>query len=72
MPAEPVIVEPPKHPLHALTTFELKEYRRQLEGAIAFFEAKDPVPPCRNRLRATLDTVIAEQDERAKIAHARA
>lgn len=27
----------------ALTTFELREYRRQLESAIAFFDAKDPI-----------------------------
>jgi hypothetical protein len=25
----------PKHPLHALTTYELRDYRRQLENAIA-------------------------------------
>ena len=31
-------VERPKHPMHALTTFELRDYRRQLEAAIAFFE----------------------------------
>jgi hypothetical protein len=31
-------VDQPKHPLHALTTFELRDYRRQLERAIAFFD----------------------------------
>ena len=35
-------VDQPKHPLHALTTFELRDYRRQLESAIAFLEAKNP------------------------------
>ena len=32
----------PKHPLWALTTYELRDYRRQLERAIAFFAARDP------------------------------
>jgi hypothetical protein len=63
-------VEPPKHPLHALATFELKEYRRQLESAIAFFDQQDPVPPARRRLQAKLDEVLAEQDDRARLARA--
>jgi hypothetical protein len=66
MPADRATVEQPKHPLHALATFELKEYRRQLETAIAFFDRQDPVPPARDRLQATLDDVLAEQDERAR------
>ena len=70
MPAEPITVEQPKHPLHALATFELKEYRRQLESAIAFFDRQDPVPPARDRLQAKLDGVLAEQDERARLARA--
>ena len=37
-------VEPPKHPLSAMTTFELRDYRRQLESAITFFDKQDPVP----------------------------
>jgi hypothetical protein len=66
--ADPATVEPPKHPLTMLTTFELRDYRRDLERAIAFFDRQDPVPPARNRLQARLDAVIAEQDERARIA----
>ena len=31
MPAEPVTVTPPKHALPALTSYELRDYRRQLE-----------------------------------------
>jgi hypothetical protein len=69
VPAEPVPAEP-KHPLHAMTTFELRDYRRQLESAVAFFDAKDPVPPARDRLQAKLDAVIAEQESRKRIAHA--
>ena len=70
MPAETAIAEP-KHPLHAMTTFELRDYRRQLEGAITFFDKHDPVPPARDRLQAKLDAVLAEQDDRKRLADAR-
>jgi hypothetical protein len=60
----------PKHPLHALTTFELRDFRRDLERAIAFFDRQAPVPPARHRLQARLDDVLAEQDERARLARA--
>ena len=63
-------VDQPRHPLHALTTFELRDYRRQLESAIEFFDSKDPVLPARDGLQARLDDVIAEQDERARLARA--
>jgi len=69
-PADPPAVEQPKHQLHALTTFELRDYRHQLERAIAFFDGRDPGPPARAVLRARLDAVLAEQDERARLAHA--
>jgi hypothetical protein len=61
----------PEHPLSQLTTFELRYYRRQLESAIAFFDRQDPVPLARARLQASLAAVLAEQEERARIAHAR-
>jgi hypothetical protein len=67
---QPPAVDQPRHPLHALTTFELTGYRRQLESAIAFFEAKDPVPPARDDLQARLDAVLAEEASRRKIAGA--
>jgi hypothetical protein len=63
-------VERPKHPMHALTTFELRDYRRQLEAAIAFFDQQDPVLPARADLQAALDGVVAEQDDRKKLANA--
>lgn len=66
-PAEPVTVQPPEHPMYALTTYELRDYRRQLENAIAFFDHNDPVPPARRRLQARLDAVIAEQEDRARL-----
>ena len=70
-PAELVTVTPPEHPVHALTTYELRDYRRQLESAIAFFDSKDTVPPARDHLQAKLDAVLAEQDDRARLtAHA--
>ena len=63
-------VDTPKHPLHALTTFELHAYRRQLESAITFFDTKDPVPAARDDLQATLGAVTAEQESRTRLAHA--
>lgn len=71
MTAESATVEPPKHPLHQMTTFELRDYRRQLEGAITFFDKQDPVPPARDRLQAALDAVLAEQESRTRLADAR-
>ena len=67
MPAEPVTVDQPPHPMHALTTYELRDYRRQLESAVAFFDKQNPVSPARDRLQARLDAAIAEQDDRARI-----
>jgi hypothetical protein len=68
--AMPETVDPPKHPLPALTTYELRDYRRQLEQAIAFVDRQDPVAQARNSLQAALDSVVAEQDERARLARA--
>ena len=67
MTAQPVTVQQPRHPLYALTTYELRDYRRDLERAIGFFDRQTPVPPARDRLRAKLDDVIAEQDGRARL-----
>jgi hypothetical protein len=69
MSPEPVTIQHPKHRMSQLATFELRDYRRQLEGAIAFFDTQDPVPPARDQLRANLDLVIAEQESRAKFAN---
>ena len=63
-------VSQPEHPLPALTTYELRDYRRDLETAIAFFDRQTPVPPDRYRLQATLDDVIAEQHDRKRLAGA--
>ena len=63
-------VNQPKHPLPALTTYELRDYRRDLETAIALFDRQTPMPTDRDRLQATLDDVIAEQDDRKRLAGA--
>jgi hypothetical protein len=59
MPAEP------SHPVHALTTYEIARYRRELEHAI---KGISPDALGQDDLRRKLDEVIAEQAERAKIA----
>jgi hypothetical protein len=69
-PTDPMAVEKPQHPLYALTTFELRDYRRQLEHAITFADENNLVSPGRDVLRARLDAVLAEQDERARLARA--
>jgi hypothetical protein len=53
-----------------LTTYELRDYRRELEEAIAFYDEQHPVSPAPAELRARLDAVIAEQDDRVRIARA--
>ena len=58
----------PRRPLRTLTTAELTAYRRELERAIAFFDRQEPVSPVRASLQASLDQVIAEQDDREKTA----
>jgi hypothetical protein len=58
-------VEKPKHPLYALTTHELSEYRGELEHAVTTPTAD---PRTRADLRRRLDKVLAEQDDRARIA----
>jgi len=70
MTAIPGTVEPPGHPLHQLTTFELSSYRRRLEAAIALASSHDPAAPVRAALQARLGDGLAEQDDRARIADA--
>ncbi len=67
---QPSAVEKPKHRLSALTSYELRDYRSQLESAIRFFATINPVPQVRANLQAALDDVLAEQEERARIARA--
>jgi hypothetical protein len=69
MPADPVTVASPPHPMHAMTSSELSRYRRELESAVEFFGRKNPVPPACSRLQARLDEVLAEQESRRRIAN---
>jgi hypothetical protein len=66
MTAEPVTVQPPKHPMHALTTYELARYRRELEHALKELCEHAAV---RELLQARLAEVLAEEDSRTKIAN---
>ncbi len=69
MTALPDADELPDHPLPALTTFELRDYRRRLETAIALTGTQDSGAPVRADLKARLRDVLAEQDDRVRIAH---
>ena len=69
MTAEAVNVQPPKHPLGAMTTYELKDYRRELEHALKVLPGH---APARELLQDKLAGVLAEQDARAKITSGRA
>jgi hypothetical protein len=66
----PETVDQPKHPLHAMTTYELRDYRHQLEQAIEYFDMKNPVPSVRGELQARLDEVVGEQEDRKRIGDA--
>ena len=66
-PTDPVTVNQPKHPLHALTTYELRDRRRELERAI---KGIAPDAPVQADLRRQLDAVLAEQEDRARLARA--
>jgi hypothetical protein len=65
MPPEPAAVSPPRHPLYALTTYELRDRRRELERAIKGIAADATIQA---DLRRALDAVIAEQEDRARSA----
>jgi hypothetical protein len=64
MTAEPAPVPAPAHPLPALTTFELRDYRRDLEHALAALPEHAPV---RTLLQDKLTAVLAEQDSRTTL-----
>ena len=64
MTAEPPDVPQPAHPLHALTTFELAAYRRDLEHAL---NARPPAAAARGIVQGKLAEVQAEQESRARI-----
>jgi hypothetical protein len=64
MPTEPVTVQPPKHPMYALTTYEIRDYRRELEDALKVLPQHAAL---RDLLEARLAEVLAEQESRINI-----
>ena len=70
MPTEPVAVKKPEHPLYALTTYELRNYRRHLEQAVGYYVTHYPDAPVLADLRRALGDVLAEQEDRARAARA--
>jgi hypothetical protein len=67
VPAGPLTVEPPEHPLHALTTYELSRYRRELEHTLKALPENAAV---RELLSGKLAEVLAEQESRLVIVDA--
>ena len=65
MTAEPMTIPQPGHPLHALTTYELVRYQRELEHALTILPEHVTV---RELLQDKLAEVLAEQQSRTKIA----
>jgi hypothetical protein len=61
-------MQPPPHPTSQLTTYELRDYRRELEHALKTLPAH---AAARDLLTQRLTDVLAEQEARAKIAAAR-
>jgi len=53
----------PSHPVHALTTYELRRYRRALEHSLKTIPAGVPV----RELHARLSEVLAEEECRAHL-----
>ena len=60
------ILQPP-HPMHALTTSELKNYRRELEHSLKTISEHAQV---RDLLQERLTEVLAEQDSRNQLRQA--
>ncbi len=57
-------VEQPSHPVHALTTYELRNYRRELEHSLRALPEHVAV---RVILQQRLAEVLAEQDSRNRL-----
>jgi hypothetical protein len=57
-------IQQPPHPMHALTTYELKNYRRELEHSLKTLPEHAQV---RELLQQRLTEVLAEQDSRSRL-----
>jgi hypothetical protein len=60
-------IQQPPHPMPALTTYELTNYRRELEHSLKTIPEHAQV---RALLRQRLTEVLAEQDSRNRLQHA--
>jgi hypothetical protein len=67
MPTEPANLDQPKHPMHALTTYELRNYRRDLEHALKALPGHATV---REQLQQRLTDVLAEEQARTQLQQA--
>jgi hypothetical protein len=63
MPSEPANPGQPKHPMHALTTYELRNYRCELEDAL---QALADRATDREQLQQRLADVLTEQHARTQ------
>jgi hypothetical protein len=66
MTADPMPVPPPKHPMYALTTYELTDYRRELEHALSTLPGHAAAI---KQLRQRLAEVLSEQQSRTRLQH---
>lgn len=60
----PMHTEKPGHPVHVLTMYELRRYRRALEHSLKCIPAGTPV---RDLLHTRLAEVLAEEECRAQL-----
>jgi hypothetical protein len=60
-------IQPPPHPMPALTTYELRNYRCELEHSLKTIPEHAQV---RALLQQRLTEVLAEQDSRNRLRHA--
>jgi hypothetical protein len=67
MPSELANLDQPKHPIHALTTYELRNYRRELEYALKTFPSH---ATAREQLQQRLTEVLTEQQARTQLQQA--
>ena len=69
MTPEPATVPSPQHPVDALTTFELSNYRRELEHALTAppADTSREHAAARELLQNRLGEVLGEQESRARI-----
>jgi hypothetical protein len=64
MPSEPANLDQPKHPMHSMTTYELRNYRRELEDALTALPGRATI---REQLQQRLAEVRTEQQARTQL-----